>query len=378
MRLARVEASAVAPNERIKAVDAVRGVALCGVLIVNLVTEFRVSIFQQFLGSTASADADRLVERIVSVGFESKAFCLFSLLFGVGLAIQFDRLSATGRPLYWLARRLGVLLAFGLVHLLFVWNGDILTEYALAGFIVLPLLRLRRGALLAAAAGFVLIYAVGPALYSVPWPDAATLGAHVASANRVYSTGSLAEIWLFSLGELPLLASLHAWVFPRTLALFVSGIFLWRVGFLKRAAELQAPTVLVAVIAIATGATLTSASGRVYDFLAPVPLALGYGAAFLVLATHPLTRRLLSPFAQVGRMAFTNYLLQSIIFSLIFFGYGLGQFGRMGATEAFALGVAVYLAQVFFSKWWLRRYRFGPIEWLWRSLMYGVAQPIKC
>jgi uncharacterized protein len=77
-------------------------------------------------------------------------------------------------------------------------------------------------------------------------------------------------------------------------------------------------------------------------------------------------------------MAFTNYLLQSIIFSLIFFGYGLGQFGRMGATEAFALGVAVYLAQVFFSKWWLRRYRFGPIEWLWRSLMYGVAQPFKC
>src|ERR1043165_4800007 len=84
MRLARVDASALAPNERIKAVDAVRGVALFGVLIVNLVTEFRVSIFQQFLGSTASADADRLVERIVSAGFESKAFCLFSLLFGVG------------------------------------------------------------------------------------------------------------------------------------------------------------------------------------------------------------------------------------------------------------------------------------------------------
>jgi len=229
MRLARVEASAVAPNERIKAVDAVRGVALCGVLIVNLVTEFRVSIFQQFLGSTASADADRLVERIVSVGFESKAFCLFSLLFGVGLAIQFDRLSATGRPLYWLARRLGVLLAFGLVHLLFVWNGDILTEYALAGFIALPFLLLRRVSLLMVAAGLLVLYAVGPMLYSVPWPDAATLQAHVASANRVYSTGTLTEIWRFSLGELPLLASLHAWVFPRTLALFVLGILLWRV-----------------------------------------------------------------------------------------------------------------------------------------------------
>src|SRR3954471_6578005 len=130
-------ASPVAPRDRIEAVDAVRGVALFGVLIVNLVTEFRVSIFQQFLASTACSEADRLAERIVAVGFESKAFCLFSLLFGVGLAIQFDRLSATGRPLYWLARRLAVLLAFGLVHLLFIWNGDILTEYALAGFAVL-------------------------------------------------------------------------------------------------------------------------------------------------------------------------------------------------------------------------------------------------
>ena len=138
------------------------------------------------------------------------------------------------------------------------------------------------------------------------------------------------------------------------------------------------PAIVVAVIAIATGATLASASGRVYDVLAPVLLALGYGAALVVLAAHPLTRRFLSPFAPVGRMAFTNYLMQSIIFGFIFFGYGLGQFGRMSATAALVLGVAVYIAQVFFSKWWLRRYRFGPIEWLWRSLMYGVAQPVRC
>ena len=170
-------AAPIAPQDRIEAIDAVRGVALFGVLIVNLITAFRVSIFQQFLGSTAQGDADGLVERIVAVGFESKAFCLFALLFGVGLAIQFDRLSVTGRPFYWLARRLAVLLAFGLVHLLFIWNGDILTEYALAGFIVLPLLLLRRALLLIVAAGLLVVYVVGPMLYSVPWPDAATLRA---------------------------------------------------------------------------------------------------------------------------------------------------------------------------------------------------------
>jgi uncharacterized protein len=367
-------ASPVAPNDRIEAVDAVRGLALFGVLMVNLVTEFRVSIFQQFLGSTATVDADRLVERIVSVGLESKAFCLFSLLFGVGLAIQFDRLFATGRPFYWLARRLAVLLALGLVHLLLVWNGDILTEYALAGFVVLPLLLLRRAALIVVAASLLVLYAVGPVLYSVPWPDSATLQAHVASANRVYSTGNLAEVWRFSLGELPLLASLHLWVFPRTLALFVFGILLWRTGFLRRAAEFTLPAILAAVLAVAAGAALSAT--RVNDFLAPVLLALGYGAALLVLAEHPLTQRWLSPFAPVGRMAFTNYLLQSIIFGFVFFGYGLGHFGRMGATAAFALGVAVYAGQVMFSQWWLRRFRFGPIEWLWRTLMYGACQPM--
>ena len=130
-------ATAVAPDDRIESIDVVRGVALFGVLIVNLITGFRVSIFQQFLGTTsAEANADHVVERIVSLAFEFKAICLFALLFGLGLAIQFDRLGQHGRPLYWLFRRLAVLLAFGLIHLLLIWNGDILTEYALAGLIV--------------------------------------------------------------------------------------------------------------------------------------------------------------------------------------------------------------------------------------------------
>ena len=76
-------------------------------------------------------------------------------------------------------------------------------------------------------------------------------------------------------------------------------------------------------------------------------------------------------------MAFTNYLAQSLIFGWIFYGYGLGLFGRLGAAEALAVGVAVYVAQVLFSAWWLGRYRYGPVEWLWRTLMYGAIQPMS-
>ena len=382
-------ATAVAPDDRIESIDVVRGVALFGVLIVNLITGFRVSIFQQFSGTTsAEANADHVVERIVSLAFEFKAICLFALLFGLGLAIQFDRLGQHGRPLYWLFRRLAVLLAFGLIHLLLIWNGDILTEYALAGLIVLPLLLLPSGELLAAAIGLLVLYAAGPVLLSSLWPNATMLQEHVASATQVYSAGSLGEVWRFSLHELPLILLLHLFIFPRTLALFLLGALLWRAGVLKRPHDFSDEMSLAAILGIVGGAALTAAdahgfltrlgaSGAFLRALTPVLLALGYGAALIALMQLSAARRLLSIFAPVGRMAFTNYVLQSVIFGFIFFGYGLGQFGRMGAAMAFVLGVAVYIAQLVLSKWWLRRYRFGPIEWLWRTLMYGAAQPMR-
>lgn len=362
--------SALAPGERIEWIDAVRGIALFGVLIVNLVTEFRVSIFQQFLESRPAATRlDAFVESAVSLGLESKAFCLFALLFGIGLAMQFERLSRTGRPLYWLLRRLVALLALGLVHLLFIWNGDILTEYALAGLLALPLLLLPSPALLVAALALFALYAAGPALlYAIPWPDAAALRSHVASANRIYAGGGLAEVWSFSLRELPLLLPLHLFVFPRTLALFALGMFLWRSGIAKRPRDFGRAATLAAIFGIAAGAVLTG-TGRL-ALLAPVLLALGYGAALMVLAQRPGARELCSRFAPLGRMAFTNYVLQSVVFGVIFFGYGLGQFGRIGAAAAFALGVAVYAAQLALSRWWLGRHRFGPLERLWRTLTY--------
>jgi len=373
--------AAAASEDRIESIDAIRGAALFGVLVVNLVTGFRVSIFQQFVEPAHGvAGTDALVEHIVDAGLEGKAFCLFSLLFGVGLAIQFERLSAFGRPLFWLTRRLVALLAFGLVHLLLIWNGDILTEYAVAGLLVLPLLLVRSGWLLAIALGFLALYAVGPVLvYSIPWPDDAALQAHVAAANQVYANGSLADTWRFSFAELPLILRLHAYAFPRTLALFLLGVLLWRAGILQRAAGLRLETAIAAIVGTAAGAVLTATTplGTIGGFLAPVVLAFGYGATLLWIASLPVMRRAVSGLAPVGRMAFSNYVVQSIVFGCIFFGYGLGQFGRMNAAPALVLGIAVFMAQIALSRWWLRHYRFGPLEWLWRTLMYGARPPMR-
>jgi uncharacterized protein len=362
----------VPPEERLASLDILRGVALFGVLVVNLDTGFRVSIFEHFLPDRRPLSMpDLVVEALVSYALELKALALFSFLFGVGLAIQFERLSLQGSPLYWLARRLAVLLMLGLVHLFFIWNGDILTEYAVAGFLALPFLLAPTWLLAVASASLLALYVVMPMLpLPIPWPDAATLRLQAAEANRVYATGGFGEIWRFALGELPLVALLHLYVFPRTLALFLLGALVWRIGVLRDLPRYKRGLALAAGIGIVVGFALT-AGGGAPERLGTVVLAAGYAAAVLVLV------RALNLFAPVGRMAFTNYLMQSLVFGFIFFGYGLGQFGRLGAAQALAIGVAIYIAQMLLSAWWLRRFRFGPVEWLWRTLMYGKAQPLR-
>jgi uncharacterized protein len=362
-------------TQRIVAIDVVRGVALFGVLTVNLITEFRVSIFQQFLPAAGPPEAyDAAVERVVELALESKAFALFSLLFGIGLGIQYERLQRAGRAGYFLSRRLIALLAFGLLHLLFIWNGDILAEYAIAGFVVLPFLRLPAERLVKAALVFCLIF-FGLAFFPQPvqLPDAATLGRHVAAATVVYANGSYPEIWRFNIEELRLMLPLHLNVFPRTVGLMLLGAGIWKSGLLNRSPENERAIAVFSVIATVVGLGLAAVNrpAIVPGMVAPVVLALGYGSLIYSLASRR-SGVLLRPLAALGRMAFTNYILQSVVFSRIFFGFGAGQFGKMGAAAALVLGLAVYAVQAMLSMIWLRYYRYGPLEWLWRALMYGV------
>src|SRR5213080_4374337 len=158
------------PAERIVAIDVLRAIALFIVLAINAVTEFRVSIFAQFLPDAATSPSDKLFGWVV-LALHTKGFILFSFLFGIGLAIQFERFAGDPRRLNLLLRRLAVLLAFGLIHLFLIWNGDILTEYAIVGFVALPFLFGPR-LLLPVAAALLIIFLIGPFLPSItPFPD---------------------------------------------------------------------------------------------------------------------------------------------------------------------------------------------------------------
>jgi uncharacterized protein len=110
--------------------------------------------------------------------------------------------------------------------------------------------------------------------------------------------------------------------------------------------------------------------------LGTVLLACGYGAAIIWATEKATGRKLLAWAAPIGRMAFTNYLMQSVIFGWVFYGYGLGLFGKLGVAAALAIGIGVYILQIVFSAYWLQHFLYGPVEWLWRSTMYGTRQPL--
>jgi uncharacterized protein len=379
----------VQPSDRIDSIDVLRGLALLGVLAMNLVMEFRVSIFEQFLPAWqqhASGPLDRAVEAVLMRAVDLKAFALFSLLFGAGLAIQFEHLAANPRRAHLLFRRLIVLLAFGLIHLCLIWNGDILTEYALAGLIVLPFLFGPRWLLAGGAVTFLGVY-----LAMQVWPPHGlfpSLGAierDVQEANRIYATGGFSDVLAFRLREIPLIIPLHVYMFPRTLGLFLLGALAWRSGVMRT--PHQPLLVATGAACVALGALLVligagdmlpaAANSKLPTPSGTVVLALGYAATIIAAVNTASGKAFLGWAAPLGRMAFTNYLAQSVIFGWMFYGYGLGLFGRLGAAEALVIGLVVYVAQVIFSAWWLRRYRYGPIEWLWRTLMYGARQPMS-
>lgn len=381
--------SPVNPSERIDAVDALRGLALFGVMAINVTMEFRVSIFEQFLPRAASAlTFDSAAQIFLSTAIELKAFALFSLLFGAGLAIQFERLAEHPRRAVLLMRRLIVLLAIGLLHLLLIWNGDILAEYSVAGLLLLPLLWAPRWLVAAGAALLLALYVAMPLLPPlVPWPATGWVRQHVALAQQVYGSGGYREIVAFQISEVAAMLPLHVAIFPRTLGLFLLGVLAWRTRIIRCPADHRPLLLTVATTGILLGGALTVAeqmqalSGwRAHDALerlGSIALALGYAAALFVILNTGTGKRMLGWAAPLGRMAFTNYLAQSVVFGFIFFGYGFGLFGRVGVVTALAIGMAVYVAQVLFSARWLEHYRFGPVEWLWRSLMYGSWQPMR-
>ena len=363
---------------------------MIGVLLVNLLDFFRLSLFQHILTFHSHAGwANHAIDLTVAELLEFKAFSLFSLTFGIGVAVQAERAALRGVPAeIFLLRRFLILLAFGVGHLVLVSNVDILTLYAVCGLLMIPLLRLPAAVL--ALVGLALVYLPELVPHGPMLPDESVIRVHAANATRVYREGSFGEILLFRWRETQQMIAplLIGWA-QRTLGLMILGAAVWRYGLVRDAARhrvfLWAVCAGAGIVGLinTTAGVVHESTGRsvaippAFQFLGSyVPLAFAYAAGLLAWRRSVRCAAVTAPLAAAGRMALSNYLTQSLVFAFLFYGFGLGLFGRLSPVGAAAMGIALYAGQLWFSMWWLHRYRFGPFEWLWRSLTYGRRQPM--
>jgi uncharacterized protein len=404
------QAAPIAVVDRITAVDALRGFALLGVFVANIFTSFS----GWFLMDTAqrialAGETQDIVAAVAFIGLvDGKFYSLFSLLFGASFAIMMSRLDARGAPgVTIFRRRLTVLLGFGLIHLVFIWFGDILTLYALLGFLlvfmrgwsdrrllvaatililmVVPLKAALRASGVPLDMGvFALVDAFARATGTLSMVDPAALGGAIdAIRDPSWTSFFLAQFQ----GAIWRLGSLLESGRPfKVLALMMLGLIVGRrlvAGTLLNDRKLLKRVLIFGLVFGIPGNALylfgmatmdgSALNGFIQDAgyaLGVIPLALAYGAGFLLAWAG--AKPVLGVFSAPGRMALTNYVMQSVLGTAVFFGIGLGWIGHLAPVQFVGLGLALFGGQIVISALWLRLFGQGPLEALWRRLTYAA------
>jgi uncharacterized protein len=400
----------VDPSARVTLLDALRGFALFGVCLGNIATAFS---FWGAPGTEALAPrhvlpTDGTAQFLYHALVDGKFYSIFSLLFGLGFALQLGRRTDEVTALSTYRRRLWILAGIGFVHLL-VWFGDILLLYALLGMVLVRLRGLDDRRLLR----WVVILLALPILNYLPLMlhPALTLGMPFYAAS--YGVSLVVGVNIDAPDVVVQQLILGGWreylqvspvgVFFRygdlaytgrefkVLAMFLLGMLIGRrrmweqleahVGLLKRICTWGFLVGLPACLLLALDSAVIGDAGSapaglqglgdaVLYALGVAPLALAYAAGFVLLWRIPGWRRRLEWLAPTGRMALTNYLTQTLIAIAVFYGVGLGLGGRVGPTWFLPMALAILVGQTLFSQWWLARHRFGPMEGLWRRWTY--------
>ncbi len=421
------ELGPVRPSERITELDILRGFALLGILVVNLFAFYTpLALRYSRAVELYPGSLDQIVRWIMDFLVSRKFVAMFSFLFGVGFAIQMDRSAARGAPFAGMyLRRLLALLAFGLAHAVFLWDGDILHVYAGIGLALVLVRKLRdrwlwgivvccamlpighwlvamaRGERPARTAaqrlerGLDELRIYGNGEYVLPRIDRDKATGALKPPLRVTGSGTYPQmvadrisdlIFQYRYGE-------YVWFWPAVGTTLVIGFIAGRRRFFQDIPG-HLPIIrtitwwsggigLAMAAAFATMRSLAIRSGDWISALRMVTLVLStlqgpilcafYMGAIVLLAQRPVWRAAMSPLAAVGRMALTNYLMQSVIATTLFYGYAFGLYYRIGPAVGVLIALAIYAVQVAYSAWWMARFRFGPMEWLWRTLTYGKA-----
>ncbi|ALS97305.1 DUF418 domain-containing protein [Lacimicrobium alkaliphilum] len=401
--------------ERIVLLDAVRGFALLGILLMNI-EYFQRPLQAIMLGfDTQQQGMDYAVAWFSFTFVQGKFYTLFSFLFGLGFVVFMDRAMQKGRGARMLfLRRLVILLMVGVAHLLLIWGGDILHLYGLLGLLLLffvnsPVKRLWKWGLAFNFVIPVLILWLGvlalQGAMSVPETaaqmqadfeqDRVTLLGDIVRADSIYASGSYWQAVQWRMDEWYSMYLDGGLLF---FGLVIFGAFLIGAAFGRAGvfADLSAHRALFKRLMLwgyGLGVPATLIWGVKGQSLDPLYPTVEYAAMITVSQIANLALCLayigslsllflrgakwVAYLAPAGRMALTNYLLQSVVFTLLFYGYGLGLYGEYGRAETTLMALAFYALQLWLSHLWLQRFRMGPMEWCWRVLTYGKIQPAR-
>ncbi len=395
--------SPVAPRERVVTLDVLRGFALCGVLIGNL---FWLYSARAWTPSPDRHALDTVARWFVNLFVESKAQTLLTFLFGFGFAAQLLRAQRRGEPVMGVyVRRLVVLFAIGALHVIVLWWGDVTWTYAIAGFGLLLFQRAsnRTRVVFAVILTFVpflvvMVPAVNLALLRV-FLEPSELGSHakefVAAIHGAdYPAMMSAHLRFALVWEVLIYPWYYAWLLGRFLLGYVAGTQRWfdddGAAQLPLFRKLLRYGLVVATANAAMSIVLLSGALDSYELSLPARLAIGaleqlgllgltavYVAIIVLLMQRPAWRRVLRIVAPAGRMPLTTYVAQSAICTFLFYGWGLGWAGEVGAAGCLGLAIAIFVVEVAACHLWLRWFRFGPLEWVWRTLVYLRRQPMR-
>ncbi len=370
-------------SERIHILDILRGFAVLGILVVNIIGMASPAYLPGYPDSSQTPFYDHLAEMLILYAADGKFFTIFSFLFGLGFSVQLSRAQAKGRDIgSYYPRRLLALLAFGFLHSLF-WFDDILRLYALLGF---TLLWFRHRSNREVFAWVIVFFVLGyfssllHALLKNAMPDLYTPG------KAVFQSGSLWQVFQFQAGiQFYMLAYVAQIQAANVMYLFLLGMLAGRLKFFENLEERKETLKKIAITALLVNLIFDILHFfSETDWLSNLEFSIGapaLSAAYISLLClfwmHPLGAKWLAPLAAAGRMALTNYILQSVLCSFIFNGYGLGLYGKVGAAGLLGFAAGIYTLQIAISNWWLARFQFGPLEWVWRSLTYLKIQPFR-
>lgn len=393
--------------ERIVSLDVLRGFAVLGILVMNI-QDFSM-IGAAYFNPTVYGDLsgpNYAVWLFSHVLADTKFLSIFSMLFGAGIVLMAERMEAQTRPpgpVHY--RRMVILLVFGLAHGWLLWSGDILYAYAMCGFLVFLLRKRKPKTLLilgltgvALTSGLALITQASMPFWPpesmaemAQWwsPTQAEIAVELEAFRGGWTEQNSLRFSTTASMETTVFLTYSLWggsgLMLLGMALFKLGVF--GAGMPARAYRrmvlaglfLGIPLIILGVRYQATTGWMLETGffgGRQFNLWGGLVVALGWIGLVMLFCQRFAGSRLYRSLAATGQMAFTNYLMQTVICTTLFYGHGFGLFGSVERTGQILIVFAVWAFQLLASPWWLARFRFGPMEWLWRSLTYMRFQPL--